>query len=71
MTEQDSGWSQYKMHVIETLRRIEDAQESQNRRLDAMERLLSEVRGAWRVAVFVAGVVGALLSRLVSKVVSI
>ena len=71
MADTPSGWDKYEMHVIQSLKRIEESQALQAERIDAMERLLSEVRGAWRVAVIVAGIVGAVLSRLVSKVIAL
>lgn len=71
MSDTPSGWDKYEIHVIQSLKRIEESQAQQAERIDKMETLLSEVRGAWRIAVVVAGFVGALLTKFFSKVVSI
>ena len=83
MAEHDhSSWDEHRLLIVSTLERLERGQSLltarieetnliQTGRLDAIERLVSEGRGAWKVAVIVAGVVGAILTKFLAKVISL
>jgi hypothetical protein len=83
MTDNDSNsWNEHRLLIVSTLERlergqslltarIEETNQLQTGRLDAIERLIAEGRGAWKVAVVIAGFVGALLSKLLGKVIAL
>lgn len=71
-------WNNYRMFIVTSLERLESkldeakaeserARLEHSKRLDAIERLIAEGKGAWKVAALFAGFVGALAMKLISK----
>lgn len=80
MTESRDDWNNYRMFIVTSLERLETkldeakaeselARFEHSKRLDAIERLIAEGRGAWKVAAVLAGFAGALVMKLISKVI--
>lgn len=71
MTNDANGWGEYRRLILDSLERIEDKQQQSERRLADIEKLIAELNGARKFAVWAGGLVGGAVVWAVSHVLKL